>query len=148
MDLAIAVGWPPGPKGGRYPLAPRETPLLILPLIDLLILAGTGMLTIGFLLKAIAVTTHYHPALLGFTSIDFLLMTGICWGFALTLAARSWVRLNEPRLLALKREQMQARARAQAQEIDYANSLENGEAAPNDGPRPVAPVGVAGAERS
>lgn len=140
----------PGAEGW-LPVAPREIPLLILPLIDLLILAGTGMLTIGFVLKAVAVTTRYSPAILGFSSIDFLLMTGICWGFALTLAARSWVRLNEPRLLALKREQMQARARAQAQEIDYANSVENGEGGANGngpGPRPVAPVGVAGAERS
>ena len=120
--------------------------MLILPLIDLLILSGTGLLAIGFVMKAISVTTTYHPLILGFSAVDFVLMAGICWGFALTLAARSWVRLNEPKLLAVKREQIQARARAQAHEIDVANSLENGS---DGGGRPVeaAPIGAATAER-
>ncbi|MDJ0849293.1 MAG: hypothetical protein QNK04_13035 [Myxococcota bacterium] len=122
--------------------------MLILPLIDLLILSGTGFLAIGFVLKAISVTTTYHPAILGFSSMDFVIFTGICWAFALTLAARSWVRLNEPKLLAVKREQLQARARAHAHEIDYANSLDaarngNGEGTPADAP----PLSAASAER-
>ena len=72
--------------------------MLILPLIDLLILMGSGCLAVGFVLKSIEVTTHYEPAIIGFSSIDFLLMAGVCLGFSLTLAARTWVKLNEPLL--------------------------------------------------
>jgi hypothetical protein len=93
--------------------------LLILPLIDFLILAGTGTLVTGFLMKAIAITTVYRPSILGFTSIDFVVMSGVCWGFALVLAARSWVRLNEPGLLAVRREEVHARALRQAKALDY-----------------------------
>ncbi len=70
----------------------------VLPLIDLLILLGTGSLMVGFVLKSIAISTSYRPSLLGLTSIDFLIATGICLLFALTLAARTWVRANEGRL--------------------------------------------------
>ena len=77
--------------------------MLILPLIDLLILMGSGSLAIGFVLKSIDITTHYQPAILGFSSIDFVLMAGVCLGFALALAARTWVKLNEPRLLSQPR---------------------------------------------
>ena len=75
-----------------------------LPLIDLLILAGTGSVFAGFALKAIAITTHYRPSILGFSALDFVIIAGICLGFALTFAARTWVKLNEPRLLVLRRE--------------------------------------------
>lgn len=75
----------------------------ILPLIDLLLLLGTGSLCVGFVLKAIAVATRFRPTVLGFSSIDFVLIAGICMGFALVLAARTWVKLNEPRLLARRR---------------------------------------------
>ena len=78
----------------------------ILPLIDLLILIGSGCLAVGFVLKSIDITTHYSPAILGFSSIDFLLMTVVCLGFALTLAARTWVKLNEPKLLGRPRSEM------------------------------------------
>jgi len=67
----------------------------ILPLIDLLILLATGSLFVGFVLKAIAITTRYSPSILGFSSLDFVIITGICMGLALVLAARSWVKLNE-----------------------------------------------------
>ena len=70
----------------------------ILPIIDLLILMGSGLLVVGFVLKSIALTTSYSASIFGFTSMDFVVMTGVCLGFALALAARSWVRLNEARL--------------------------------------------------
>ena len=89
----------------------------ILPLIDLLLLLGTGSLFVGFLLKAIAITTRFQPNVLGFTSIDFVLIAVICMGFALVLAARTWVKLNEPRVLALRREQIEARFRADDLEL-------------------------------
>jgi hypothetical protein len=91
-----------------------------LPLIDLLILAGTGSLFAGFILKAIAVTTHYRPSIAGFTALDFVIIAGICLAFALTFAARTWVKLNEPRLLVLRRE-AERRAREQAAEAEYAD---------------------------
>ena len=74
----------------------------ILPLIDLLILLGTGSLLVGFVLKAIDITTRYQAHILGFSSLDFVIITGIFLGLALVLAARTWVKLNEPRLQALR----------------------------------------------
>jgi hypothetical protein len=92
--------------------------LPILPLIDLLLLLGTGSLCIGFLLKAVAVTTRFQPSLLGFTSIDFVLIAGICMGFALVLAARTWVKLNEPRLLELRRRSSEERFRREQRVLE------------------------------
>jgi len=78
-----------------------EVPSLpVLPLIDLLILLSTGSLLVGFVLKAIALTTQYRPTLLGFSSVDFVIITGLGFAFALVLAARSWVKLNEKALMA------------------------------------------------
>ena len=84
-------------------------PLPILPLIDLLILMSTGSLLMGFVLKAIAITTSYQPTVLGFSSIDFVLITGICLGLALVLAARTYVKLNEPRMASIRTRQRRSR---------------------------------------
>ena len=84
--------------------------MLISPLMDLLVIAGSGFLLIGSVLKAIDVATRYSPAILGFSSLDFLLLVGVCWGFALVLAARTWVQLNEPELLRQRRERLQREA--------------------------------------
>ena len=95
----------------------------ILPLIDFLILAGTASIGVGFVLKSVAVTTTYHPALLGFSSTDFALIAGICFGLALVLAARTWVKLNEPRLLALERVRRRLGMEAEAElERSWASS--------------------------
>ena len=67
----------------------------VLPLVDFLILLGTLALLIGFLLKSVAILTVFEPTLLGFTSVDFVLIAGVCMGFALTLVARTWLKLNE-----------------------------------------------------
>jgi hypothetical protein len=77
--------------------------LPILPLLDLMILAGWTCLLVGFAQKAIWVSTHYRPALLGFTPMDFVVVAGMCLIFAVALAARTWVKLNEPRLQRLER---------------------------------------------
>ena len=90
----------------------------ILPLIDLLILAGSFSLVVGFLMKAISLTTHYQPTIFGFSAIDMVTIAGICLAFALTLAARTWVKLNEPRLMALRRRASEAELRWQAEELD------------------------------
>jgi hypothetical protein len=90
----------------------------ILPLIDLMLLLGTGSLVVGFLLKAIAVTTRFQPSLLGFTSLDFVLIAGICMGFALVLAARTWVKLNEPLLLEARRKSSEERFRREQRVLE------------------------------
>lgn len=94
----------------------------ILPLVDLFILLGSASFAIGFLLKAIEVTTHYHPSVLGFSSSDFALITGVCFAFALTLVARTWLKLNEPRLLALQNRLRVEEAHRRARELELANS--------------------------
>ncbi len=122
--------------------------MLILPLIDLLVLLGTGSLAIGFVLKAITVTTHYSAAILGFTSLDFVLIAGVCLGLALVLAARTWVKLNEPRLLRMRRETMQAELRREAEELDLEAARESGNGN-GDGATAAAGVrAVAGAVRA
>lgn len=72
----------------------------ILPIIDLLILLGTGSLLVGGVLKFVAITTRYDPAIFSFSSKDFVVIAGVFLGFALVLAARSWVKLNEHKILA------------------------------------------------
>lgn len=74
-----------------------------LPLIDLLILMGWTSLFVGATQKAIWITTSYRPTILSLTPIDFLWIAGISLLFALSLAARTWVRLNEGRALSLAR---------------------------------------------
>ncbi len=91
----------------------------ILPLVDLMILLGTGSLGIGFVLKAIAITTHYRPTLLGFSSLDFVLIAAVCMAFALTLVARTWLKLHEPRLLDLQRRAGEDDARRRAREYGF-----------------------------
>jgi membrane protein implicated in regulation of membrane protease activity len=83
----------------------------ILPLIDLLILMSTASLLVGFVLKAIALTTRYRPSLLGFGSLDFVIITAVFLGLALVLAARTWVKLNEPRLQTMRSQRDQRRRR-------------------------------------
>jgi len=90
----------------------------VLPLIDLMILMGSLSLVLGFGLKAISITTRYQPSILGFSSIDMVIIAGICLAFALTLAARTWVKLNEPRLLAFRRRASEAELRWQSGELD------------------------------
>ena len=71
-----------------------------------------------FGLKAISITTRYNPTILGFSSIDMVIIAGICLTFALTLAARTWVKLNEPRLLAYRRRASEAELRWQSEELE------------------------------
>lgn len=75
----------------------------VLPLIDALILGGWSSLIAGFLLKAVYLTTSYRPTLFGLRPIDFLSVSVVCLLFALSLAARTWVKAYEPELLARRR---------------------------------------------
>jgi hypothetical protein len=95
----------------------------ILPLIDLLILLGSGSLLIGFLLKAIALATIYQPTLLGFSSLDFAVITAVCFGLALTLVARTWLKLHEPSLLALQSRLRAEEAHRRVHEAEAAHHL-------------------------
>ena len=74
-----------------------------LPLIDLLILMGWTSLLIGATQKAIWITTSYRPSILTLTPVDFLCIAAVTLLFALSLAARTWVKLNEGRALSLAR---------------------------------------------
>ncbi len=91
----------------------------ILPLIDLLILAGWSSLAVGAVLKAVAITTVYRPTLLTLTPMDLVVVAAICFGFALTLAARTWVKLNEPRLIHIQRRRTEAQGRQSAPEGNF-----------------------------
>ena len=92
----------------------------VLPLIDLLILMGWTSLLVGFAQKAIWISTHYRPSLFGLSPMDFVTVAGICLIFALALAARTWVKLNEPRLQAVQRHLVQAQARRVREEAEFA----------------------------
>ena len=75
----------------------------ILPIIDALILLGWSSVFAAFLLKAIYVTTSFRPEPFGMHPSDFLFVASVCLLFALTLAARTWVKEHEPALLARRR---------------------------------------------
>ena len=71
----------------------------MLPIIDLLIFCGWSMLTIGAVLKAVYVTTHYRPTLLTMTPMDFLVVACMFLLFALT-QPRSGAEARPPRVAA------------------------------------------------
>ncbi len=82
----------------------------VLPLIDLLLLGGWTALFIGFVLKAISLTTHYPAAIFGLSSLDFLMVAVTAMLFSIALAARTWVKTQEPAARAerLKKQTMDA----------------------------------------
>ena len=75
----------------------------VLPVIDLLILLGWTSLLVGFVLKALSIALSYPLSIFGLAPIDFLLVAGVSLLFALSLAARTWVKVHEPRLVARRR---------------------------------------------
>ncbi|RIL00284.1 MAG: hypothetical protein DCC71_18770 [Proteobacteria bacterium] len=75
----------------------------VLPIIDALILLGWTSLFGGFVLKLVYMTTSFRPTLFGLHPSDFILVAGVCLLFALSLAARTWVKAHEPELLARRR---------------------------------------------
>lgn len=77
--------------------------MLVLPLIDLLILCGWTVLSIGAVLKVVYVTTSYRPLLLGLSPMDCAIAAAVLLLFAVALAARTWVKLNEALLVAARR---------------------------------------------
>jgi hypothetical protein len=75
-------------------------PMPILPIIDLLILLGWTSLLGGFVLKAVYITTTYRPTVFGLGPLDLLMLAAVFLLFSLALAARSWVKAHEDRLLS------------------------------------------------
>jgi hypothetical protein len=110
----------------------------VLPLIDLLILTGWSCLAVGGVLKAIAVTTSYRPMILTLGPSQFLMISGIFLLFALTLAARTWVKIHEPALTAKRRSMNTLRA------LNSAGADHHYEADPSRDSSELPPHGVAG----
>ena len=102
----------------------------VLPIIDLLILVGWTSLGIGAVLKAVAIATVYRPNIFSLTAMDFVVVAAICFMFALTLAARTWVKLNEPRLMAMDARDVEARIRRHSMEHELDQAGAGAEIAP------------------
>lgn len=77
----------------------------VLPLIDLLILVAWTLLGWAVFHKALWMALASRFTVFGLGPFDFFLAAGVCLLFAIALAARVWVKANEPRLL---RERSQA----------------------------------------
>lgn len=75
----------------------------ILPLIDLLMLISISGMMWAFTHKALWLAFDASWTVLGMTPYDFLLGSVTCLLLSLTLAARVWVKANEPALLARQR---------------------------------------------
>jgi hypothetical protein len=88
----------------------------VLPMIDLLILLGWTCLAVGGIMKAIMITTNYQPYLFTFGPYEFYEFAMIFLLFAVALAARTWVKANEPEILAKQRRVSTLRAVARANE--------------------------------
>ena len=71
----------------------------ILPLIDLMILVAWTSLIVAMVQKAVGMALATRATVFGMTPFDFVLVAGVSLLFALALAARVWVKGNEPRLL-------------------------------------------------
>jgi hypothetical protein len=90
----------------------------ILPLVDALILLGWSSLVAGGLLKVVYVTTVYRPTIAGLSPIDFLVIAVVALLFALTLAARTWVKAAEPELLRRRRRHYEPGAGDEGLEVE------------------------------
>jgi len=77
----------------------------VLPLIDFMLFSGWTAFLIGFVLKVISLATNYHPTIAGLSSIDFLLIGVAAMLFAIALAARTWVKTQEPTAVAIRRRE-------------------------------------------
>jgi hypothetical protein len=79
----------------------------VLPIIDLLILVAWTSLAWSVFHKLLHLALASRFSVLGLGPLDFAIAGGLCLLFAITLAARVWVKANEPRLLresALRKE--------------------------------------------
>lgn len=100
----------------------------ILPLIDLLIFLGWTTFLLGGVLKAIYVTTAFRPTIASLGPMDMLLIAVVFLLLALSLAARAWVKANEPQASASRRAASTLEAYAAAR-ANGQNGLPGGEEA-------------------
>lgn len=93
----------------------------ILPIIDFLILVAWSLLGASVVLKAVYVTTLYRPSFFGMGPMDCAVAAGILLLLALTLVARSWVKSQEPGMMAARRvlQVQDASARAEMFQKDH-----------------------------
>ena len=71
----------------------------VLPLIDLLIVLAWASLVWAFVQKGLWLAFAKTFTVLGLTPYDFVFGSALCLLFALALAARVWVKGNEPKLV-------------------------------------------------
>jgi hypothetical protein len=98
--------------------------LVVLPIIDALIVLGWSILLLGGFLKMIHLTTPYRPTLLGMAPMDCMLLSGVLLLFSIALAARTWVKANQPAVLA---QRARERAREAMGQFGDEPSEERGE---------------------
>jgi hypothetical protein len=108
----------------------------VLPLIDLMLFSGWTALFVGFVLKVIHLSTAYRPTILGMSPTDFLMAAVAAMLFAIALAARTWVKTQEPTAVAIRKRD---------ETLDAWNAIKNGdtepeESAPKDGMRENGPA--------
>jgi hypothetical protein len=97
----------------------------MLPMIDLLLLLGWTCLAVGGIMKAILITTNYRPAIFTFGPYEFYEIAILLLLFAVALAARTWVKANEPEILARRRRVSTLHAVSRANnddEFDFSDS--------------------------
>lgn len=112
----------------------------VLPLIDLLILLAWTSLIVAFVQKAIGLALALEATVMGMSPFDFVLVAAVALLFALALAARVWVRANEPRFL-------RERARARRVLPDGPDPRERAAEPPvGEAPAPSPPAPAASAE--
>lgn len=70
----------------------------VLPLIDLMVLIAWTSMIIGAVQKTLSIALGRPLSAFGFSPTDFMLIAMAALLFALTLAARTWVRAYEPAL--------------------------------------------------
>ena len=113
--------------------------MLVLPVIDLLILLGWTTLSIGAVLKAVYVTTSYRPTLIGLGPLDCAIAAAVFLLLAMALAARTWVKLNEPKLVAARRS-LRAQSVFDASQADGEGAAPGEPASPEAAPREAASI--------
>jgi hypothetical protein len=80
----------------------------VLPLIDLMIFLAWSSLIVGFVLKLMQLALARPFGLFGMGPSDFAIMAGVALLFAISLAARTWVKAVEPGLLRRARGREEA----------------------------------------
>jgi len=100
-------------------LLTRELVVPILPFIDALILMAWTTLAIGGVLKVVNTTFGVHWQLLGFAPSDLLVVGLTLLVFSLALIGRTWVKQNDPGVVAERRKSSTLEA--------YARMTQNGD---------------------